>query len=332
MRFLFILVLVSGTALAQGLPPQVGSNTGDVTIGTANGLSLSNQALSFGLTDGGVANNFGVGNSLNVTGLASLGSVDAGATVATSVKTGTLNATGASTLAGTTATTLNTSGLAQLQSVDAGATVTTSLVTGPATLGAATATTFGASGLSSLASVDAGTTVATSLTTGGPLVVGGVSTLGSATVTGYLTVTDGGVSVVGPLLGPGIAVTSVTSGYSAIEIPSGTRIFFDGATHAIGLTTSGGGSYFTSGLTINGGLAVNGTSASFQTIQIAATALTVCQASSEGAVYWDILSGVATAHATRECTCRSDGASGYKWYNKWSATPLIGGTTTTCPD
>ncbi len=61
-----------------------------------------------------------------------------------------------------------------------------------------------------------------------------------------------------------------------------------------------------------------------------AATLDICNSWTEGLTMWDATSGKATGHATRICVCRSDGSSGYKWWNVFSV--LSTGTATTCPD
>lgn len=67
-----VIIVIASIAVAQvrpvypaGAVNQTGTNTGDVTLGTANGLTLSNQVLSFGIADAGIVGNFSASNYLS---------------------------------------------------------------------------------------------------------------------------------------------------------------------------------------------------------------------------------------------------------------------------
>jgi Chaperone of endosialidase len=136
--------------------------------------------------------------SLVVTGASTLAGVTATTLTATGTSTlagvtaTTLTATGTSTLAGVTATTLTATGTSTL----AGVTATTLTATGTSTLAGVTATTLTATGTSTLAGVSATTLTATGTSTLAGVSATTLSTSGQATINGILRVGVAGTSTI----------------------------------------------------------------------------------------------------------------------------------------
>jgi len=118
-----------------------------------------------------------------------------------------------------------------------------------------------------------------------------------------------------------IVVRGVASGQGALEIPTGARIWTDGATHSRGIADG----FLLGDWAVNSNLAVTGSVAIGTYGQFTLAAIGTCSAPAEGRFRVDNLSGVATGKRTKLCLCTSDGSSNYAWQNV--ATGTIGNTT-----
>ncbi len=167
-------------------------------------------------------------------------------------------------------------------------------------------------------------TFGSSPTPKGISISGQAITLQPADATNPGAVTTGAQTIAGDKTMPGALIFSTTtSNTNQIKLPSNTRLCL-WADCTVWISANAGADFQTTTMGMINSNAIK--------VGLRDITSNTCSATYEGKILSDTLAGVNTGTATKLCVCRSNGSNTYAWYNLFSATPLTGGTTTTCPN